>query len=63
MEDRHSHPLLVEIKVSITFMESNLSISVRNTNVLPFDLVIAFLGNMPHIHPLRQKKKKDVQGY
>lgn len=39
-------------------MESNLSISVRNTNVLPFDLVIAFLGNMPHIHPLRQKKKK-----
>lgn len=48
MEDKHSHPLLVEIKISITFMEDNLSISVRNTNVLPFDLATALLGNILH---------------
>lgn len=56
MEGRHSHSLLVEIKIGTTFMEGNLSISVRNTNALPLDLVIAFLGNTPHIYLHMQRE-------
>lgn len=55
MKNRHSQPLIIEIKISLTFTEDSLSISVRNKNTLPFDLVIAFLGNILHTYSHIQK--------